>query len=115
MKETCGVSNDYDSSMQMDLSTLDNIEEVLANISIALRSIKESTAAAYEGSIAVSGFQCYYFNMLALMQSHDNVQQLFHLGKHHPILRSSTQTSSTILLGLLCKNTFVCLVSIMSI
>ncbi len=68
----------------MDVSTLDDVEEVLANISTASKGIKEGTAAAYEGSIAVSSFQCYYSNILALIQSHNNVQQLSHPGEHHP-------------------------------
>ncbi len=55
-QETCGVSNGYGDSTQMDLSASDDVEEVLANISAALKGIKEGTAAAYEGSIAVSSF-----------------------------------------------------------
>ncbi|SJL15884.1 uncharacterized protein ARMOST_19392 [Armillaria ostoyae] len=52
-QETCSVSNGYGGSAQMDLSTSDDVEEVLANISTASKGVKKGTAAAYEGVMAM--------------------------------------------------------------
>ncbi len=55
-QESCGVSNEHNSNMQMDPNASDNVKEILANINEALRGVKEGIDAAYKRTTVILSF-----------------------------------------------------------